>query len=176
MSFVLLSSVEHLLWHEQPGVRLFRLFAPRAWLTPNHYIRFYLVPILYHASQFSNHCFGHDVNLAPINRNLVTAYRLHVFYLASVSGFWKDTVPQETKQTGIQNYYGMFNRVWGIISTWMCVFITVKFSLHRSLRVYSVSFILESWETYQISATSIFCLHHSMTDWWWPIFNALLNV
>lgn len=71
--FLLLSSVEHLLWHEQPGVRLFRLFAPRVWLTPNHYIRFYLVPILYHASQFSNHCFGHDVNLAPISWNLVMA-------------------------------------------------------------------------------------------------------
>lgn len=26
--FVLLSSVEHLLWNEQPGVRVFRLFAP----------------------------------------------------------------------------------------------------------------------------------------------------
>lgn len=31
LSVVMLSSAEHLLWHEQPGVRLFRLlFAPEA--------------------------------------------------------------------------------------------------------------------------------------------------
>lgn len=104
--FVLLSSVEHLLWNEQPGVRLFRLFAPGVWLTLNHYIRFYRAPILYHASQFSNHCFGHDVNLAPINRNLVMAYRLQIYYFDAASGFWKDTVPQEINQMGIQNCYG----------------------------------------------------------------------
>lgn len=148
MSFVLLSSVEHLLWHEQPGVRLFRLFAPRAWLTPKHYIRFYLVPILYHASQFSNHCFGHDVNLAPINRNLVTAYRLHIYYFVPLSGFWKDTVPQEIKQMGIQNYYSEFIGVWCIINTWMCVFIPVKFPKHSNLSVYSILLVLESWETH----------------------------
>lgn len=49
LSFMPLSLDEHLLWHEQPGDRLFRLFAPGAWLTLKHYIRFYLVPIPYHA-------------------------------------------------------------------------------------------------------------------------------
>lgn len=57
---------------------------------PNITSDFYLVPILYHASQFPNHCFEHDVNLASINKNLVTANCLHthiyIYYFNSASG------------------------------------------------------------------------------------------
>lgn len=59
----------------------------------------------------------------------------------SVSGFWKGSVPREIQQMGIQNYYGEFNGVWCIINTWMCVFISVKFPKHSSLRVYSAPFV-----------------------------------
>lgn len=78
--------------------------APRPPLTPRalHHICFsffivlffkkkknfflYLLLIPSHASPSSNHCFGHDVNLAPISRDLVTAGRLHV---RSLFGFRK---------------------------------------------------------------------------------------
>ncbi len=121
---------------------------------------FYLVPILYHASQFSNHCFGQDVNLAPINRNLVTAYRLHVSYFDSVFLILErrcalGNVNSEIFRWVLRGYVVLLAHTKYVFSS------LLSFPMHSSLRVYRIPFFSRALrETYQIGATSRFCLPH----------------
>lgn len=89
---------------------------------PLHQIFTYYLS-MYHASQFSNHCFGHDVNLAPINRNLVTAHRLHIcITLIPFRDSWKTPCRRKSSKWGIQNYYGRFFMGYGVLLARKCVF------------------------------------------------------
>lgn len=68
--------------------------------------------------------------------------------------------------------------LWGMVYYYFVLFTyLLNFARTRSVsRVYGIPFILEPWKMYQIGATSRSRLRRWMTDWWWPIFNALLNV
>lgn len=161
-------------WHEQPGLRLFPL--PKAWLTMCHYVTRYLASLLYHASLlFSNHPFGNDVNLAPIETNLVTAYHLHVYYFDSDSGearCRRNTKLKKKKKKWIQNYYGFIG--YGVLLAHKWVLSSLLSFSHRAAEEFMV---FRSWSLRnQIGATSRSRRRRWMTDWWWPIFNALLNV